>query len=267
MIKQDRFVFKEFTDINILSKKDSSLLANLDDLKSVTWENSMETSNATGAGGVVIASYDKNKASTISGSNATITDGLLALQTGGEVTNSVQLIPNHMDYIQLDSETEAKTEFVAVGAEGAEIKYLYKYESNSFNSEKYTQDAEADASHFAYDPVTKVITLPVDVFKAGDVVVAQYDFKCEAKHLSNETDKFPTAVRVEANALFTNLCTGEDYLGKVVYPNAKADGNFSIETGDEPAVHNFSFSAMQDRCSGTKAILWDYFIYDTADAK
>lgn len=269
MITQDRFVFKEFTDINVFSKLDYSLLANLDDLKSVTWDNTMDTTTATGAGGVAIATYDKNKASSISGSSATIVDGLLALQTGSEVTNTIQLITNHMDYIEITDVTKCTTTFKAVGTIGAEIKYLYRYESNAFNSIKYTQADVADATHFAYDPETQEITLPTDLealFKVGDVVVAQYDFKCVAKHLANETNKFPTAVRVEGNALFTNVCTGQDYYGKVVYPNAKADGNFSLESGDNPGVHNFKFNALQDKCSGTKSLLWDYFIYDTNDA-
>lgn len=267
MINKDHLVLKTITNGYAFSKVDSSLLADIDDLKNSTWENTAESTDVTGNFGVLIGSFDKSKGASFSGTSATIVDGLLALQTGSQIEIGEQLIPNHMDYIEVSGEGTVTTAYKAEGTVGAEIKYLYKYESSSFNSVKYTQAAQADATHFAYDPATKVITLPTDVFKAGDIVVAQYDFKCEAKRLTNVANKFPGVVRLELNAIFTDICTGLDYLGKIIFPNAKADGNFSFETGDEPAVHNFSFKAMQDKCSGINGIIWDYFVYDASDIK
>ena len=152
MINKDHLVLKTITNGYAFSKVDSSLLADIDDLKNSTWENTTESTDVTGNFGALIGSFDKGKGASFSGTSATIVDGLLALQTGSSVEIGEQLIPNHMDYIELANGEKAITAYTAEGTIGSEVKYLYKYESNSFNSVKYTQAEAADATHFAYDP-------------------------------------------------------------------------------------------------------------------
>jgi hypothetical protein len=44
-------------------------------------------------------------------------------------------------------------------------------------------------------------------------------------------------------------------------PNAKIDGTFNIEVGDEPAAHNFVAEAMTDVCS-TEKTMWEWYIVE-----
>ena len=178
-----------------------------------------------------------------------------------------QIIPNYIDFITLQDAETATLTYKPVGAAGAEITALYKYDfGNIAFTEAYTQGDAASGTTFACDPETKKITLPTGAFQAGDTIVVQYDYQCkDVKKLTNSADAFAKTNRVEIECYVRNVCDGKDYECLIVYPNAKADGNFSIEFGDTPATHSFAFDALLNYCSANKE-LFQIYIFDNADA-
>lgn len=266
-VKFSNYLFHSINRVRSIDKTNGLLIGTLEDITNATMENGSEVVYATGKNGVNLASFDRNKTSRISGTNATITDGLLAVQLGSEVTIGDQEIPNYLDLIILSDGAKAKLTYAPVGAAGAEIIGLYRYnEGGIVLSEVFSQAAEASATEFAFDPATKEITLPTDAFKAGESIVVQYNYQVkEVKSLVNRSDAFAKTVRVEVECYVRNICDGKDYECLIVYPSAKADGNFSIEFGDTPATHAFAFDAMVDYCSPNKE-LFQIYIFDNSDA-
>ena len=255
------YVFKSLNEINVFDLETGYLEFVLDQLQNTTWSNGVETVDLTGANGVIIASYDRNKTSSISGTNALICGGLLASQVGTDVISGEQTIENYLEYVTLTSADTVATKFAATGTTGAEIKAIYKYDGTPVRMEA-TQGDTAGADTYAYNPSTKELTLPTNMFKAGDQLVIQYNYTVQdAQLIVNSTDNFAGNHRVEAICTYQDMCTKKEIIGKIIFPVAKVDGNFDIEGGDTPAVHNFGFKAIADVCSVNKE-LWKEFIYE-----
>jgi hypothetical protein len=264
-IKSTKYTLKQIDDILGFSLVDGSLEFILEDIQTVTFDNASDVVWATGKDGARLSGWDTNKTATISGNNGSITDGLLAAQVGSDVETISNFIGATISdmFVTADGVT-ALTNHIAQGTIGNEIGFVYIREEDGSLGTKFEQGATADATHFSYDPATKVITLPTgDVVPANTTLVAFYTpMVSSVKRIRSASDKFSKNVRLIANAFFRDICTEKDYVGQIIFTKAKTEGNFSWAFGDNPAVHNFTFDALTG-CGNSD--MWDVIIFDTDD--
>ena len=236
----------------------------VDDLQEGQLSVSSEIVYAEGKNGVKISSADRNKESTFTATNGSIVDGLLAAQLGTDVEIGTQTVPNYMDVIETANGTSATTTYVAQGATGQEIKYIYKRNADGTQGEKYGIASTASATAFAYDPSTKAITLPTGKFSAGDEIIAFYDIKvANAKKITNSEDKFSKTDKVIFDIFAKDICTEKSYFANIIFYKGKISGTFDIAFGNDPATHNLEITALSGGCTkGASKVLWDMIIWD-----
>lgn len=238
-----------------------------DDLQNAEMTNEQETVYATGKNGVRIGSADRNKASRITATSGSIVDGIMAMQVGSEVEVGTVIVPNHFfEFVTADG-TGVTLEYQPKGDVGNEIPYIYKRNADGTIGQSYAIGSAATATTFKYNANSHTITLPTGAFVAGETVYMFYDIEvANAKKITNREDRFSSTGKLIADIFAKDICTEKSYYGKVIYPKAKASGNFTLSFGDDPSVQDMEFEALSGGCSsGSTKILWDFIIFDEDD--
>lgn len=240
----------------------------VDDLQEANMTNEQETVYATGKNGVKIGSADRNKASRITATNGSVVDGVMAMQVGSDVVVGTTIVPNHFFMIETKDGVSLPITIKPMGKVGYEIPYIYKRNTDGTVGKPYAIGSKLTTETFTYDPATKKISLPENAFEANEIVYMFYDIEVkDAKKISNDEDKFSATGMLVADCFAKDICTEKSYYAKIVYPKAKASGNFEFSFGNDPSVQNMEFEALSGGC-GTTATkrLWDFIVFDEDDA-
>ena len=267
-VNSNKYIVQNMERLSFFNLEDGVCQFVVDDLQEATMTNEQETVYATGKNGVKIGSADRNKASRITATNGAVVDGVMAMQVGSEVVVGKTTVPKHFFMIETTDGVSLPITIKPIGAVGKEIPYIYKRNSDGTVGKPYAIAANASAEAFAYDPATKKITLPTGQFAANETVYLFYDIEvADAKKISNDEDKFSATGMLIADCFAKDICTEKSYYAKIVYPKAKASGNFEFSFGNDPSVQNMEFEALSGGC-GTTATkrLWDFIVFDEDDA-
>ena len=230
-------------------------LFTLDELQSASIANSEEKQNITGKQGRKLTSLKRNKAVTVSGTNGMVSGGLLEMQVGSDFNSQVTEVM-WTDYLTVSSNA-ATTTYTAVGTTGAEILGVYVKNSDGTLGEAYTQGASAEGNIFAYDPTTKKLTF-ADLTDNPEIIV-YYKRNIQANVLENLSDSYSKKCAMYIDAMGEDKC-GNVYRIQFYIPKADFSGEFSLEMGDNQAVHSFEAEALAGGCGGS-AGLWTYTIF------
>lgn len=238
-------------------------LFTLDELQNATLSNSEEKQDIVGKQGRKLTSLKRNKAVTISGSNGLVSCGLFERQVGNSFEEKVTDVM-WTDYLTVNS-NKAKTTYVAVGEEGAEIVSAYvKNSDGTLGAAMEQANAAAAATgtnpeKFAYDPDTKEMTF---ASKAdGTEVIVYYKRKITANVLENQSDNYSGKATLYIDAIGEDKCANV-YRIQIRIPKADFSGEFSLEMGDSQTMHNFEAEALAGSCGGSGS-LWDYIVFDS----
>ncbi len=265
-----KYAFKKTRRIIINDLATKMHKVTLNDLKNLKINGSQDTVYAEGANGAKLAAFDVNKVASITAENGTIDEGYLALQVGTDVvkvTNGSSILIRE-EFGVKDGDTTVTLSYKATGTTGNEVRYIYKADSNGLPGDTYTQNATESATEFAYDPGTKAITLPTNVFKAGDTVIVDYYPKfSEYEEISNDAEKFSMSGEVIVDAWFTDICTEVDVPLQLYLPKGKISGTVDISVGDQAAVQNIEIEALTRACDGDNKNLWTLRKYDMSNAE
>ena len=191
----------------------------------------------------------------------------MAMQVGDEVSVGTVTVPNHFFALTTPDGTSVTLEAKPQGSVGAEIPYIYKRNTDGTLGEAFPIGNAATTSTFKYDPATHKITLPTGKFTANETVYMFYDIKVSnAKKITNNEDSFSSTGMLIADIFAKDICTEKSYYGKIIYPKAKASGNFTLSFGDDPSVQDMEFEALSGGCSSSATKkLWDFIIFDDDD--
>ena len=226
----------------------------LDELQSATIAQSQDKTDITGRQGRKLSSLKRNKAVTISGNNGLISGGLMELQTGCTFENKLTTVM-WTDYLVVN-DNEAVTSYKAVGTAGNEIESVYVKNADSTLGKKlvFFEDTANNKQEIA----------------DGTEIVVYYFRQIQADVLTNMSDKYS-----EKCALYVD-CFGEDKCANVYriqfyIPKADFNGDFSIEMGENQAVHAFEAESLSGACgkAGSATALWTYTVFgvNTEDAE
>ena len=267
-VNSNKYIVQNMERLSFFDLADGTCQFVVDDLQEATMTNEQETVYATGKNGVKIGSADRNKASRITATNGAIVDGVMAMQVGSEVIQGKTVVPKHFFMLTTADGTSVDISIKPIGSVGNEIPYIYKRNTDGTVGKPYPIAANATAESFKYDPSAKKITLPTGVFSAGETVYMFYDIEVsDAKKISNDEDKFSATGMLIADCFAKDICTEKSYYAKIVYPKAKASGNFDLSFGNDPSVQNMEFEALSGGCGTTSTKrLWDFIVFDEEDA-
>lgn len=263
-----RYILKKARKVTINDIATGKHKATIEELKSVNLTDGQDTTWATGANGQRLAGFDQGKTSTFTFQSGLVSTGVIEAQVGGEkvtVTNG-----NAIKITETFSLDAAQTSVVlghkATGAEGNEVKWVYKLDATGDPSEAFAQGATESATEFAYDASTKTITLPTSVFGAGDVVYVEYFPTFSTyEEIVNDADSFGFTGEVYVDAWWTDTCTQADVPLQLYCPAGKVSGAFSLAFGDEVAVQEVTIEAVTRQCAGQKKTMWVLRSYDTGN--
>lgn len=236
----------------------------LDELQNATIANSQEKTDITGKNGRKLTSLKRNKTVVISGTNGLVSGGLLEMQTGGKFENKATEVM-WTDY-PVVADGKSATTWKAIGTEGAEIISLFIKNADGTVGAELEQAAEIAAGKFTYDPTSKVLAFHTDVADGTELVV-HYKRLTMADTLSNDSDVYSGKCSLYIDALAEDKCANV-YRVQFFIPKADFSGEFSIELGENQAVHAFEAEALAGAC-GAGNSLWTYTIFgvNSADAE
>lgn len=267
-VNSNKYIVQNMERISFFDLSNGTCQFVVDDLQEATMTNEQETVYATGKNGVKIGSADRNKASRITATNGSIVDGVMAMQVGAKVIQGKTIVPKHLFMLTTSDGVSVDIVTKPIGDVGNEIPYIYKRNTDGTVGKPYAIAANASAETFKYDPTTKKITLPTGAFSSGEIVYTFYDIEVDnAKKISNDEDKFSATGMLIADCFAKDICTEKSYYAKVIYPKAKASGNFELSFGNDPSVQNMEFEALSGGCGKTaNKRLWDFIVFDEDDA-
>lgn len=254
-----RYVLKKARRVIINDIVTGKHKVTLVEIKTAQLTDGQETIWAEGADGVRLVGFDQNKTSTLKFTSGVVSTGAIEASTGAtkSTVENGSKIKIREEFIVDGVQTSVTLGHKASGTVGNEIKWIYKEDSTGEPDKAFAQTATASATEFAYDPETKVITLPTDVFKAGDVVCVDY-FPTFSTYdeISNDADKFSFTGEVFFDAYWTDTCTKADIPLQLYCPAGKVSGALDLSFGDAVATQDVEIEALADQCAGKQKTLW-----------
>lgn len=215
-----------------------------------------------------IVGFGVNASSTLSATNA-----LLDFGTAGIILGATPIIGTNTKYVHTDilspagaTPTTVTTTYTALGTVGAEIKYVYIQNTDGTLGTKLTQNGTVSAGKFTYTAGTKTLTFNAGDIPTGSKIVMFYNAQTSAttRQISKKTDVFPKQVKIVADTLFKDTCTGVEYGGQVIMWNAMPSQSleFALSADGEPAVMAVEFEALKN-CTSTDLVTM--LVYDTGE--
>lgn len=231
----------------------------MDEIQNGTISNTQEKSDLTGKGGRKIGSLKKNKGVTVSATNGYIVGGALAAQVGTDVEYGKFKV-RISDIITVNTNT-GKTTSKAIGTTGNEIGTVYLKNTNGTLGKKFTQDVNTAEGKFTYKPDTGEIEFYTDEVPDGSEIVAFYDVEVEAAKITNDSEKYSKTLKMYMDVTVNDACDNL-YHGQFIIPRADFNGEFNLEMGSDPAVHNIEAESLVNSCSGTAGKLWEFIVFE-----
>lgn len=274
MILDMDLIFKEIDTIDVYTPT-GQFMFTLDELQSSSIANTEESTDITGKNGRRISRKKRNKGVTISGANGMVSSGLLALQTGGDLTDYDGTAPNGYatvewcDYLTVSSNA-ATLNYKPVGTTGAEIVALYTKNANSAIATELAQGTTASATNFTYTPPAAVTdkggTLGFSGLTDGTQIIVYYKRKLQATVLANDSEKYSGQAMLYVNGLAEDKCANV-YRVQFFFPKVDFSGEFTLDFGGDQTVHNFEATALAGACgAGSEYYTYTIFGENQADA-
>lgn len=241
--------------ITAFEASNGDYLFTLDELQNATISQSQESTDITGKAGRKLSTLKRNKTFTISASNGLVSTGLLAAQTGGTVTDGMSVV-NWSEELSVTSNSATLT-YSATGTAGAEIKHLFKKEADGTLGAELTQDATAAAGKFAYNASTKALTF----YNSDNVseIFVIYDRQVAAKQLTVDDDIADVKAEIFVDAIAEDKCANQFHV-QIHVPKADISAEFSLDMGDNQAIHSFEAQALAGKC-GASGNFWEWIVF------
>ena len=283
MVNINDIMITSLEEIHVFDLTGTKWICTLDELQNATISNTEEKEDIVGKKGRKLTSMKKNKAATISATNAVLCGGMLAVQLGSDIENGANTV-RWTETLVVNKEIKegktiffATTNWAAVGTTGNEIKEVYvKDATTGAITKTLTQDAQVSEGKFTYTPDSKTITfypgdtanstpIPADV-SDGDEIVVHYDRKVDVARIKNMSDKYSGKCMLIVDALGEDRCANM-YRVQFEIPKADFSGEFDLEIGDSQTMHSISAECQAGFC-GAGGELWSYTVFgaNAADA-
>ena len=225
---------------------------------------SEEETSITGANGRELDKIKKNKKIVVTASNATNCNELFELTQGADVTVSPTTPIRVPDVITVGTGATVLTSNTAVGTVGQEIKEIRVLDVGNTLGDRYEQAATADATHFAYDPSTKTITLPIDtgtpVITAGKKIVASYMFAAQGTKITISDNRFGLTQKVYLDVSGKDMCGNARHI-QFIIPKASFAGETGVSGGGDQSIQDFTINALASGQCENSSEYFEYIVW------
>ena len=250
-----KLVIERVEDVTAIDPTTDELMFILDEPTQGSLESAMETVWAEGKGGRRLYGIDRNKTARFTCSNGYLVVSALQSQVGGSVewldpdNNIVAEVPV-VEYCQPDATGKFNLQYTPVTNS---LVYVYEALPDLTQS-----DVKYDFSEFTLS--NKQVTLPAGADRTK-TYIAIYDRAATAGAvITNESDTFAGYAKVIYTILCHDVCDmNKKIYTKLVFPNAKIDGNFTLDISGDAIVQELAIDAQADVCSVDK-VYWRWFI-------
>jgi len=238
------------------STADNSVLWAISQITAPTLSITADSVDVVDAIGARIAQFDRAKTATLSGSNALFDLSLAAAQFG--TTKNVADTGNLIQVPNFESLTVSGTtvtlQYVPVGTTGAETPFIYAINGDDTLGTPYGIAATANATSFALDADTKVLTVPTGL-ATGTRLFVMYDYMSGAANEVVATGiDFPTAGKFVMEVLGQDVCNQSvKYHAYIIFGSAKLSSSVDIAFTPDGG-HPFEIAANQDYCDPQKRL-------------
>lgn len=247
MLNIDNLVINRVIRGTLFDKATSEVIVSVDQVTDASLECSGEQVFVNDAIGQKIAAFDRSKDAVFTANNSVINFGLMAAQFGSDkqvATAEKKITVPCFDLIEVEDGKNVTLKYEPA----SDVKFIYSTNPDKSRNKQYPVAAAASAEAFSI--TGKEITLPTDVFKAGDRVAIWYDRETEnAVQLKNTTVNYAKGGRFVLEVLVADVCdVNTEYYAYIIFNNSKLDNNVTLNFSDE-GNHPFTVNALQDYCS------------------
>lgn len=251
----DNLVINRALSGSMLNRSTGEAYYSLDQIEDPSLECSGEQVYATDALGTTVATFDRKKEASLSGSNAFVNLGLAAAQFGSDkkvASDDAKIIVPVRETLTV---ADGKVTLNATPATG-EIVSVSTMTKDKGIAATLSQADAASAGKFAIDGAE--ITVDSTSVPDGTSLVVLYKKEsANAIQIENRADCFAKGGEFWLEVLFVDPCdsANTEYHGFLVFPNAKMSNETTIDFNNE-ATHGFTIEAMQDYCDNDKKLFY-----------
>lgn len=252
-----KLVVERIEEIYAFDPATDDLLWILDEPTEGSLSQEQETVWAEGKGGRRLYGLDRNKTVSMTATNGYLVVGALQSQVGGDLiqmTDDAKVAVPVIEYVAA-ANGELELEYTPVAGS---VKKIYVANSD------LTQGTKYDTTAFTVS--NKTITLGAGVAEDDKVAtfIVAYERECgNGFVITNDSDTYAGNAKVIYVILCHDACDlNKKYYTELVFPNAKIDGNFTLNISGDAVVQELNIEAMSDVCSKDKRYFNWYIIED-----
>lgn len=213
-----------------------------------------EAADVVDAQGIKIASFDRSKEASLSGSSALVNLGLAAAQFGGEKivadADNKFLVPVR----EVLSATGGKITLEGTPATGYEVTFVNEMTKDGGLGTAYVLEGSVEGATNTFTTAGQEITLSGEVDDGTRFIVFYKKETDQGVKIENSADIFSKGGEFVLEVLLADICdTTKVFHGYVIFYNAKMSNETTIDFNNE-ATHGFTINAMQDYCDESKKL-------------
>lgn len=249
-----KLIIERVEDATAFDPATDKIMFILDEPTQGSLESAMETVWAEGKGGRRLYGLDRNKTARFTCTNGYLVLSALQAQVGGDIT-----------YIGNEGYSVPVVEYITKAADGT-LTLTYTPVADSV---KYIYEANSDLTQgtaYEIDTVTNnKINVPSE--STAKTYIVAYDRTVTAGTVvTNLSDEYTKNAKVVFTILCHEACDMNKKLyTKLIFPNAKIDGNFTLDISGDAVVQELAIDAQADVCSVEKTY-WTWIICDDTNA-
>lgn len=258
-INLDNLIINRALSGSMIDKEEGEALYSLNQITEPSLEITGETAEVVDAVGTRVASFDRSKAATLSGSNAFINLGLAAAQFGSEKTvadDSHPIVVPVREVLTVDDGLKITL------TDTPATDYLNEMAVSAMTQDgglttAFSSSISDAAGKYVLSGSNKILTFHTGDVVAGDKITVLYKKQStSAVQIENRADCFTKGGEFWLEVLFCDPCnTNVEYHGFVVFPNAKMTNETTIDFNNE-ATHGFTIEANQDYCDDNRKLFY-----------
>lgn len=264
----DNLVINRALSGSMLNRSTGEAFYSLNQITEPSLECSGEQVYAVDALGSRVATFDRNKEASLSGSNAFVNLGLAAAQFGSDkkvASEDNKIVVPVREVVTVKSGVATlSANPVGAAVDPTAIVSVSIMTKDGGIVQTLSQADEAAEGKFKLGTTTigdgdnskTVGQITVTCADATNLVVLYKKESASAIQIENRADCFAKGGEFWLEVLFVDPCdTNTEYHGFLVFPNAKMSNETTIDFNNE-ATHGFTIEAMQDYCDADKKLFY-----------
>lgn len=251
----DNIVINRAIAGTMFDKTTSEPLFYLNQITEPSLECTGEAADVVDAQGIKIASFDRSKSASLSGSSALVNLGLAAAQLGGEKKIAgVDVTSIEVPVRETPSAVGGKLTLEGTPKAGYEITFINEMTKDGGLGTPYSLEGTVEGAVNTFTMEGQDIILPEGVADGTKFIVFYKKDTESGVVIENSAEIFAKGGEFVLEVLLADICdTTKVFHGYVIFPNAKMSNETTIDFNNE-ATHGFTIEAMQDYCDESKKL-------------